>query len=199
MLRLVSPALDVGLAHGTPTICDSAAPVTRDADIHALPVSESFESYYQRDYRSLLGLAIVLTGDRNIAEDLTQDAMADAHRRWDTIAGYDDPAAWVRRVLVNKRISRVRRLRSESKMLTRVGARRVADVEPTERTMEVWAAVRRLPPRQAQSIALLYWEDLSIAQIAEILDCGTETVKTHLKRARRALAAELADLEGGAR
>lgn len=64
-------------------------------------------------------------------------------------------------------------------------------IEPAERDGDVWDAVRALPPRQAQSIALFYWDDLSVAQIAGILECGTETVKTHLKRGRAALSQEL--------
>ncbi len=152
---------------------------------------ESFEEYYRRDYRQLVGLAFVLTGSSNAAEDVCQEALTAAHRNWGKVAHYDDPGAWVRRVIVNRSRSRFRRLRSETKALTRIGNRRSPVAEPAERSLEVWAAVRRLPPRQAQSIALLYWEDRSIAEIAEILDCGTETVKTHLKRGRAALASAL--------
>ncbi len=171
------------------------SPVTDDAAnsaAHELPpLVEPFDDYYRRDYRQLLGLAFVLTGSKSTAEDLCQDALTEAHRSWDRIAHYDDPGAWVRRVIVNRSRSRFRRLRSETKALTRISNRRVDTAQPTERSLEVWAAVRTLPPRQAQSIALLYWEDRSIAEIAEILDCGTETVKTHLKRGRAALSKTL--------
>ena len=77
-------------------------------------------------------------------------------------------------------------------MLTRIGSRRTEVVQPTETSVEVWRAVRALPKRQAQAIALLYWEDLSVKEIAAVLECGEETVKTHLKRGRQALAAVLA-------
>lgn len=153
----------------------------------------SFDDYYRSDYRSLTGLAFVLTGSAAAAEDLCQDAFTEAHRRWHQVGQYDDPGAWVRRVLVNKSRSRFRRLTSEAKALARVRSRHVDYVEPAERSLEVWAAVRRLPKRQAQSIALLYWEDRSIAQIAEILECGTETIKTHLKRGRASLAETLGE------
>jgi RNA polymerase sigma-70 factor (ECF subfamily) len=52
-------------------------------------------------------------------------------------------------------------------------------------------AVRRLPRRQRQVIALTLLEDRSISETAEILGCGEETVRTHLRRGRRALAATL--------
>lgn len=156
-----------------------------------LGMTPTFDEVYQREYQALLGLGFVLTGSRPIAEDLVQDSFAEAHKRWAKVAHYDNIGAWLRRVLVNKATSRGRRLVSEAKMLTSVRARRVPDVTIPEDSSEVWAAVRALPKRQAQSIALFYWEDRTIAQIAEILECGEETVKTHLKRGRAALATSL--------
>ena len=158
---------------------------------------EAFDDYYRRDYRSLVGLAYCLCGSQWVAEDLVQDALTEAHRRWSSVSTYEDPDGWVRRVLVNKSTSRLRRARSEAKGLMRIGSRRSNDViEPTERSGEVWAAVRALPSRQAQVIALFYWEDRPIREIAAILDITEETTKTHLKRARSRLATVLRD-EGG--
>lgn len=156
----------------------------------------SFDDVYASEYRSLVGLGYVLTGSRSVAEDLVQDTFAEAHKRWGSIRHYDNVGAWLRRVLVNKATSRGRRIVSETKMLTRLGSRRLPDIEIPEDSSEIWAAVRRLPRRQAQTIALFYWEDRSIAQIAEILDCGEETVKTHLKRARATLARQLGNGNG---
>ena len=161
-----------------------------------VPITIDFDSYYRADYRSLVGLAVVLTGSRNIAEDLCQEALTEAHRRWDVVQDYDDPGAWVRRVLVNKSRSRFRRVTSEAKAMARLGGRRQEMATEVgggagEASGEVWAAIRRLPSRQAQAVALFYWEDRSISQIAAILDCGEETVKTHLKRGRAALAQSL--------
>ena len=152
---------------------------------------ESFNEYYQRDYRSLIGLAYVITGDHGVAEDLVQDALTAAHRNWDKVSRYDKPGAWVRRVLVNRSTSRFRRLASETKATFRLRQEPDRPVMPSETDLEVWNAVRSLPKRQSQVIALRYWDDQSLAQIADILECGTETVKTHLKRARQSLAATL--------
>ncbi len=158
----------------------------------SLSTIESFDSYYARDYRSLVGLGFVLTGSQWAAEDLAQEALTQAHRHWGEVAHYDNPGAWVRRVMVNRGTSRFRKLGREARMLTRIGSRRTEVVQPTETSVEVWRAVRALPKRQAQAIALLYWEDLSVKEIAAVLECGEETVKTHLKRGRQALAAVLA-------
>jgi RNA polymerase sigma-70 factor (ECF subfamily) len=55
----------------------------------------------------------------------------------------------------------------------------------------VWAAVRALPPRQAQVVALFYVDDRSVADIARILECAEGTVKAHLHAARQALSRAL--------
>ena len=168
----------------------------RSAEVPFVHVAPSFDELYRREYSTLVGLGYVLTGSTAVAEDLVQHACTEAHRQWDKIGGYDQPGAWVRRVIVNKSTSRFRRLRSETKALTRIASRRVEVVEPNERSLEVWAAVRKLPTRQAQAIALLYWEDMSIAGIADVLGCSPQTVKTHLKRGRATLGRELEHLGG---
>lgn len=165
--------------------------LNQPADARVTPRFESFDAYYRADYSALLGFGFVLTGSRPTAEDLVQDSLTEAHRRWSKIDGYDDPGAWVRRVMVNKSRSRFRKLTNEAKALTRIGGRRPDVVLPSEQSTEVIEAVRSLPPRQSQVIALRYWEDRSVAEIASILECGTETVKTHLKRGRAALAKNL--------
>ena len=56
---------------------------------------------------------------------------------------------------------------------------------------EFWRSVRALPARQAQAVALFYLEDYSVRDIAAVLDCSEGTVKTHLSRARTAVARQL--------
>lgn len=169
--------------------------MTRVVPLRARSVGEveTFDAFYQREYRSIVGLAYVLSGSAAEAEDLAQDALSEAHKRWEQVCLYENPQAWVRRVLVNRSSSRFRRLASEAKAKARLRSEPRPPIELTPRSTEVWAAVRALPRRQAQAIALQYWDDYSVAQIAETLECGTETVKTHLSRARAALALSLDD------
>jgi RNA polymerase sigma-70 factor (sigma-E family) len=160
---------------------------------------ESFESFYRREYRSVLGLAIVLSGSPTAAEELTQEAFVAALRRWDHGEAIDNPDAWVRRVVANRAVSAIRRRVAEAKALVR--SRPSGDaVEGTvgpALDAEVWREVRRLPRRQAQAIALSYLDDLSRREVATILGCSEETVKTHLARGRATLAKRLSDWEGG--
>lgn len=156
-----------------------------------VPTVASFEELYRRELPAVIALAYVLSGSRMAAEELAQDAFLSAHRRWDDIAGYDDPAAWVRRVCVNRSVSLIRRRTSEAKALARLASRRALPAELPADSDAFWSAVRRLPQRQAQVVALHYVDDRPVAEIATVLDCAEGTVKAHLHRARRSLAAEL--------
>jgi RNA polymerase sigma factor (sigma-70 family) len=171
-----------------------------DPDSTGLPpvdasVAESFVQFFTREYPAVLRLAVALTGNRHAAEDVTQDSFLAAQRRWEVVAHLDRPGAWVRRVAVHRAASRWRRVTNEARSLARVGARPVPVVELPERDEAVWAAVRRLSPRQARVIALVYVEDRTVAETAAILGCSDDTVTTHLWRARRRLADQLRDLE----
>ncbi len=67
--------------------------------------TDSFEDFFRREYRSVLGLAVALSGDRWAAEDLTQEAFAAAERKWARVGSLDRPQAWVRRIVANKSVS----------------------------------------------------------------------------------------------
>ncbi len=161
-----------------------------------LRAAEDFEAFFRREYRPVLGLAAVLAGSRTAAEELAQDAFIAALRDWPRIARLDNPGAWVRRVVANRSVSAFRRRLAEAKALLRWG-RPAAAVEAVdaEAKIDVWREVRRLPARQAQAVALTYLHDLSRREVAEVLGCSEETVKTHLERARRTLATRLHDEE----
>lgn len=152
----------------------------------------SFEIFYQEHYRALLSVAVALTMDRAAAEDLVQETFMSAHRRWDRISQYENPKAWLRRVLVNRATSRRRRLGSEMRAVTRMGPPQPVEPDLSAETSEVWSAVRRLPRRQRQAVALHYVAQLSMNEVADVMGCSTGTVKSHLHRARETLKAPLA-------
>lgn len=155
-------------------------------------VSEGFELFYVTNYNQLVALATVLSGDRAEAEDLAQEAFVAAHGRWEELQRYNNPAAWVRRVVSNKAVSAHRRRRSETRGLQLLGARRYSGLPyGTEHRGELWVAVRDLPDRQAQAVALFYLGDRSVASVAELMELSEGAVKAHLSRARRTLASRL--------
>ncbi len=174
---------------GAAAIPDGLTPVSSLID-------RSFDAFYRAQYRPLLGLAWSLTGRRDLAEDLVQDAMVTVHRRWDRIRSYDQPGSFARRVLLNDATSAARRRASEGRALDRLGAPSEAADDPPLPDPEFWAALRALPERQAQAVSLHYLEDRSVVEIADILGIAANTVKVHLHRGRLALATALRPEEG---
>ena len=154
--------------------------------------SESFEDFYRKEYWAVVGLAYALSGEPLGAEDLAQEAFLAAHRSWDSVAGYEQPGAWVRRVVANLSVSGFRRRTAEAKALARaaIGQRdELPDFGSSD--PELWNAVRSLPRRQSKVVALFYLEDLPIADVADILDMSPGTVKRHLHDGRRTLGRRL--------
>lgn len=136
-------------------------------------------------------LARALTGPSS-AEDVAQETMLVAYRRWPEISLLDSPAGYVRGICLHKVSSVLRRLGVERRALQRYAARPVALLDPLDADSELfWTDVRRLPRRQAQATALFYALDLSVAEIAATLGCTEGSVKTHLSRGRATLADRL--------
>lgn len=163
----------------------------RGAATEAPYVGASFEEVYRLEYAPLVRLALVLTGRGDVAEELVQDAFEAAHRRWNRLGGYDRPGAWLRRVVLNRCAGRHRRLRAEARALLRVAGQRTSTVDLGATDHELIAAIGRLPRRQAQVVALVLIDDRSVEEVAGLLGCGQPTVRTHLRRGRLALAADL--------
>src|SRR5690606_7402967 len=127
-----------------------------------------FEAFYTATYPALRRLALGRTGSWAAAEDLAQDAMADAHRRWAVIGRYEDPAAWARRAVLNRSISRLRRGQRERRAVERLAGRTPAaspDDGPVFADDELWAAIRSLSPQQMQVVLLLWFEELTVAEV----------------------------------
>ena len=147
---------------------------------------ERFEDFYHREYPAMVALAFALTRSRAAAEDLAQEAMTRAFRRWDDVAGYDNPGTWVRRVTINLCSNGARKLASEARARLRLGPAPAVS-PPAEPFDEVWDAVRRLPAKQRAAVALHYLEDRPVAEVADILDCEESTARVHLHRGRATL------------
>ncbi len=166
-------------------------------DGQVVGISAPFDAFYRTEFRPVVALALVLSRSPVGAEDLAQEGFIAAFRDWDRVGRYADPGAWVRRVVANRAVSVWRRRTSELKALTRLGGRPHRSPAQMEfAATELWREVRRLPRRQAQAVALFYLEDRSVDNVASILECSVGSVKQHLHRARRTLAARL-DEEGG--
>ncbi len=149
----------------------------------------SFDDFYRATFPRLVPLARALCGPA-IADDIAQEAMLAAYRNWRRVSELAAPEAWVRRTCANLAVSAFRRRVSEVKALVRLG-REVDHPALSPDDEAFWAAVRALPKRQAQTAALRYLYELSVAEIAETLDISQGSVKQHLSRARTVLVRQL--------
>lgn len=148
---------------------------------------EDFRDFVASRSPALLRTAYLLVGERALAEDLVQSALAKAYRHWDRVTATGSPEASVRRIMVNERRSWWRR-NPGREVLGAVPDRGGPDESAglAERDA-VWQAVLRLPPRTRAVLVLRYWEDLSEAETAHILDCSVGTVKSQASRGLRKL------------
>jgi RNA polymerase sigma-70 factor (ECF subfamily) len=158
---------------------------------HPFDQIEDFESYFRREHPRLLATAVALVGDREVARELVQEALLRTFNAWAKISRLERPGGWTRRVLVNLCTDVHRRRGSEQRALSLVSPSPVVE-SPALPSTAFWNAVRALPKLQRAVVALHYVDDLSVAEVADVLGVSSGTVKTSLMRARTALAPTLA-------
>jgi RNA polymerase sigma-70 factor (ECF subfamily) len=154
-----------------------------------VPLTGSFEEFYRTEWSRVLGLVYALSGSKWAAEDIAQEAFLRAHRDWARVAAMDHPGAWVRTVALNLARSGLRRRGAEFRALRRwVGLQVTAfpGLEPSSE--DFWRAVRSLPRRQAEVVALHYGDDMAVRDVATVLGIAESTVKTSLQKGRATLA-----------
>jgi RNA polymerase sigma-70 factor (ECF subfamily) len=132
---------------------------------------------------SLARTAFFLAGDRHLAEDLVQTALAQTYVHWGSIRDHDAATAYARRVLVNANAAWWRRRSSGETPVETTPDVTVADATAAvaERAPLV-AALRALPARQRAAVVLRYYADLSEADTARAMGCTTGSVKRHTSR-----------------
>ena len=147
--------------------------------------AEGFAQFVMARERALQRTAVLLTGDWALAEDLVQTALAKTWPRWERISGRDDPEFYVRRVMVNTWATWWRRRwRGEqaSAAVPEGPARGDVAAEVAMR-MAMRDALGSLTRRQRAVLVLRVADDLSEAQVAQLLGCPLGTVKSALSRA----------------
>ena len=144
----------------------------------------SYDELVRANERSLLRLGLMLSGSVHTAEDLVQTIFARAHRKWDRIGSLENPAAYLRTMVVNEFLSWRRLLKNHEIPLAEpldqpadddIGARQ-AQRDAT------WRLLAALPRRQRTVLVLRYYEDLPDDEIAELLGIAPGTVRSNAAR-----------------
>jgi RNA polymerase sigma-70 factor, ECF subfamily len=153
----------------------------------SIHVDGGFEVFYRGEAGSVLRLCFLATLNREAAADATQEAMARAWKYWAEISA-PNPRAWVRTVALNLCRSRWRQIAREARLLPRMYT--LDEAPAVFPNHELYAALRRLPPRQREAIALHYFADLPIAECARTMSLSVGAVKSHLARGRERLGSD---------
>jgi RNA polymerase sigma-70 factor (sigma-E family) len=144
-----------------------------------------FHAFFNAEGESLRRLGVWLTGDADKGADLAQEAMARTYRHWGRIKN-EDPGPYARRTLVNLVRSAHRR---------NVVERRYLETHPRDPSIaesssgqvddfiRIAQALKSLPPIRRAAIVLRFYEDMSEAEIARVLDRPIGTVKSDIHRA----------------
>jgi RNA polymerase sigma-70 factor (sigma-E family) len=155
----------------------------------------TFEQFATARLPSLLRYAVVLTGDRDLAQDIVQEVLARAQIRWRRISEADSPEAYVRRMVLNEYLSwrrswTARNVHAVGERLidlddarggVRDHAQRVVDSD------ELWNRLSVLGRKQRAVLVLRYYEQLDDDAIADLVGCSPATVRSHASRALKTL------------
>jgi RNA polymerase sigma-70 factor (sigma-E family) len=144
-----------------------------------------FSEFVRTRSRALLRAAYLLTGDRHLAEDLVQDALARTHRALGRLADDGHFEAYTRTAMYHQHVSRWRRHRVAETM-----PGELADVTDgidhaarTDLKVSLHRALALLSRRQQAVLVLRYFEDRSEAEAAEMLSCSVGTIKSQTSKA----------------
>jgi RNA polymerase sigma-70 factor (ECF subfamily) len=157
------------------------------SSLQALPVGRKgvtphpgFAEFYEEGFAKVYRAAFVLSNDREVAEEATQEAFARVLERWNRIGQEPWAIGWVMTTALNL----IRRTRGSHRLPI---DRQVTEFD-ADSSIDLRIALRSLSRRQQEAVLLHYEADMSVEHVAASLRCRVGTVKTHLWRARQQLA-----------
>jgi RNA polymerase sigma-70 factor (sigma-E family) len=160
------------------------------AEIAANPARYVTE-LFQAHHLELVRLAVLVVGDLATAEDVVQDAFEQLHRRWRTLRKQASALDYARSAVLNGSRSVLRRRSVARRHEARIGTSKRPDADAAvlfEQRTELIDAFRALSARQREVLALRYYVDMSVADVAATLHISEGTVRSTASRGLDALA-----------
>jgi RNA polymerase sigma-70 factor (ECF subfamily) len=169
---------------------------TSDVEAHA-----EFADFFKQAMPRLLGYLMSISSDTRFVEDIAQESMVITRAHWEKIRSYDRPEAWLFKVAT--RMLRRWQARQDQKLSSLDDPTGESRTDLTAQITTAWVddhvdiikALQSLPPRQAEAAAMHYLLDYPLKDVAAIMHVSEGAVKTHLHRARVALARELREID----
>lgn len=158
-------------------------------------VVEAYEKLVVAHAPALLRLAVMLTGQRQDAEDLLQSTLLKVQRHRGRLVEMGAPGAYLRRVMVNEHLSAGRTRMRRVATVSAEAAPEPASEDATgflDQRDELWRRLATVPKQQRAVLVLRYYEDLPDAEIAQVLGISEGTVRSNAFRGLAALRAQLA-------
>jgi RNA polymerase sigma-70 factor (sigma-E family) len=162
---------------------------------------ESFRRFAVEYAPRLRRSAYLYCGDWHLAEDLMQSALIKIYRSWSRVEKDESLGNYSRTVLLRTWLDEKRRpWRRSEQSAADVPERRDEAPGPADSPERMWArdlvhqGLLRLPPRQRAVVVLRYFDELSVAEAAEVMRCSEGTVKSQTARGLETLRASVAHL-----
>jgi RNA polymerase sigma-70 factor (ECF subfamily) len=165
--------------------------------------TRDFDGFFAEEFPIIARAAWFVVLDTEVAKEIAQEAFCRAYERWDKVAHYDRPGAWVRTVAIRLAL-RTRDRRRRETPLGEVDAIRSSQGRAsgaagaatdmaiaTLDNVDLQAALKGLPRQQRAALVLRYLCDLDIEELAEAIGCKPATARVHLHRGRHALGLTL--------
>lgn len=158
---------------------------------------EELVLFCQREHPRLVGALTLYCGDRAVAEEVAQEALARACERWEKVSRMAAPGAWVHRVAMNAATSRFRRRAAERRALGRLaGPAEMGRSDPDGAdAVAIRRAVAALPARQAQVLVLRFYLQLPVAETAQWMQVSDAAVKSLTQRGLAGLREQLQSVD----
>ena len=150
---------------------------------------DEFADFYRASRDSCLGAVTAVVGDPGRAEEQVAEAFTRAWMSWGKVRGHAAPRAWVVRTALNLGVSWWRRRHREVPLAEHDAAAPAGPGDGVDPALI--AALRRLPARQREVLALRIFLDLDTESTAKVLGIAPGTVTAHLYRAVAALRRDL--------
>jgi DNA-directed RNA polymerase specialized sigma24 family protein len=156
-----------------------------DIQVDPLVGRRSFDEVFAAERAPMVRVAFLIIGSQAIAEEIVQEAFAGLFTHFERV---DNAIGYVRTAVVRGAVTWKKRRAMETDRLARIdepGPTGIGEIDTT------WDALRALRPDRRAVLVLRFYEDLSHAQIAELLGCPVTTVRTRLHRGLSDLRKEL--------